>query len=387
MKKTLFLLGLLFCSLTFFGQTTFSCTSASTVCPCGGYGGSYAEYYAGYFADNQSYFTSNSPGITRNDPKIDFTADNSWGSIVPPASGSNANPDTYSTRWSGSMLLAAGTYSFWLTSDDASWFWLGGNAQAANPTNATAFINNGGLHSAVTVMSTASLATTCRIDFKVHFGEQGGQNRCNLEYASTALGITRQAVPAAAFCPCMSTASLPITLNNFYVLANKDNVTVYWKTDTEKNNNLFRVHKSGDGINWSVLGEQAGGGTTHQAREYTMIDRNPLPGINYYYLEQVDFDGGSERFPTQVVDFSKSDNYLRLFPNPFLDKLTLVSSTEWNMEDSIEALDAFGKPVAVKITKVDKFTIDVNTANLPQGQYILRIKTPYQVITKKLVKN
>lgn len=387
MKKTLFLSGLLFSAAALWGQTTFSCTSASTVCPCGGYGGSYAEYYAGYFADNQSYFTSNTPGITRNDPKIDFTADNSWGAIVPPASGSNANPDTYSTRWSGSMYLAAGTYSFWLTSDDASWFWLGGNAQAANPTNATAFINNGGLHSAATVMSTASLAASCRIDFKVHFGENGGQNRCNLEYASPALGIARQAVPAAAFCPCMSTAALPITLNNFYALANKDNITVYWKTDIEKNNRLFRVYKSGDGSKWSVLGEEAGGGTTHQAREYTMTDRDPLPGINYYYLEQVDVDGASEKFPVQAVDFSRSDAYLHLFPNPFLDKLTLVSNTEWNAEDSIEALDAFGKPVAAKVIRTDKFTIDVYTTDLPKGQYILKIKTPYQVIIKKLVKN
>lgn len=386
MKKTLFFYGLLFCSLSIFSQTTFSCASANSVCPCGS-GGSLAEFYAGYFNDVQTYFTSNSPSITRNDPKIDFTADNSWGAIVPPASGSNANPNTYSTRWSGRIYLAAGTYSFWLTSDDASFLWFGANALAANPTSATAFISNGGLHAATTVMSTAIFTTSCWQDFKVHFGENGGQNRCNLEYACTALGITRQAIPGPAYCPCMSNAVLPITLNKFYAYTTKDNVTVYWKTDTEKNNRSFKVYKSADGQNWVLLGEQQGGGTTYGAREYTMTDAKPFPGVNYYYLEQVDADGGSEKFDPVWVDFSQSESYLKLFPNPFLDKFRVSASTAWNESESIEVYSSFGVAQGLPATKVDKYTLEFDTATLPPGNYIVKIKTAYQVIFRKLVKS
>jgi hypothetical protein len=386
MKKTLFFTGLLLSTLPFLSQTTFSCTSATSVCPCGA-GGSLAQFYAGYFNDVQTYFTSNSPTITRNDPKIDFTADNSWGSIVPPASGSNANPDTYSCRWSGRIYLAAGTYSFWLTSDDASWLWMGSSALAANPTAGTAFINNGGLHAAATVMSVGIFTTNCWQDFKLHFGENGGQNRCNLEYASTGLGISRQAIPGPAYCPCMSNAVLPITLNKFYAYASKDNITVYWKTETEKNNRLFKVYKSADGFNWSLLGEQSGAGTTYGAREYTMTDHKPLPGINYYYLEQVDADGGSEKFDPVWVDFNRSETYLKLFPNPFQDKFRVSASTAWNEGESLEIYNSLGAAMDLPVSKADKYTFELNTADLPSGSYIVKIKTAYQVIVRKLVKS
>jgi hypothetical protein len=386
MKKTLLFIGLLLSTLPFLSQTTFSCTSAASVCPCGA-GGSVAEFYAGYFNDVQTYFTSNSPTITRNDAKIDFTANNSWGSIVPPASNNNTDPNTYSTRWSGRIYLAAGTYSFWLTSDDASWLWLGANALAANPTAASAFINNGGLHSAATVMSVGIFTTNCWQDFKLHFGENSGQNRCNLEYASTGLGISRQAIPGPAYCPCMSNAVLPITLNKFYAYASKDNITVYWKTDTEKNNRLFKVYKSADGLNWSLLGEQPGAGTTYGAREYTMTDPKPLPGITYYYLEQVDADGGSEKFDPVWVDFSRSETYLKLFPNPFQDKFRISASTAWSEGESLEVYNSLGVALDLPVSKADKYTFELNTADLPSGNYIVKIKTAYQVIVRKLVKS
>ena len=83
--------------------------------------GLYAKYYAGYFNDVQSFFTNTSEGLARIDPQLNYSASNSWGVLTPPASNSDTNPDVYSARYQGALLITTGgTYTLSLTSDDAS---------------------------------------------------------------------------------------------------------------------------------------------------------------------------------------------------------------------------------------------------------------------------
>lgn len=365
-------------------QTTFSCTSAGTTCPCT-YGSSFAEFYAGYHGDVQSYFTSNTASLTRNDATINYTTDNGWGSIVPPASGSNADPNTYSTRWSGRIFLAAGTYTFWLTSDDGSYFWLGGDALVLTPTTGNAFINNGGLHSPATVSSVGIFTANCLQDFKLHFGENTGQNRCALEYACTSLGIARQGVPAGAFCPCMSITNLPVTLQDFYAVANKDNIVINWSTASEKNNRLFTVYRSPDGNTWEKLGERAALPNSGGLKEYLLRDEAPYTGINYYYLVQTDMDGTEEKFKTISVDFSNSDSYIKIFPNPSQDKFIIASSTDWKNSDRLSLYNSLGLPVNLQMEQGRSRTV-IDASGLESGTYLLKIQTATQVIWRKLVK-
>ncbi len=368
-----------------FSQTTFSCTSSGTTCACT-YGTSFAEFYAGYHGDVQTFFSSNTPSLTRNDATINYTTDNGWGSIVPPASGSNANPDTYSTRWSGRIYLAAGTYTFWLTSDDGSYFWLGGNALVVNPTTATAFINNGGLHSPTTVSSVGIFTANCLQDFKLHFGEQGGNNRCALEYACTALGIARQAVPAGVFCPCMSITNLPVELESFNAVANKDNILVKWTTSSERNNRSFTVFKSRDGESWQKLAVRDALPNSGGYKEYTVRDDAPYDGINYYYLVQTDMDGTEKKYDVVTVDFRNSAAYIKIFPNPATDKFLLLSTSEWKSNDVVSIYDALGLPVQVPVRVVDKTRMEFDMSLLSPATYLVKIQTAKQVIYRKVIK-
>ena len=165
-----------------------------------------ANYYPGYFNDNLAFFGSTTSGLTRIDPQLNFassstTAATGWGSIIPPATaGANAtDPDQFSTRHRGSVYIpTAGDYTFYLTSDDASYLWLDGAAFA--PTIANATINNGGAHAPFMVQATATLSAGLH-NLLVYYGEQGGGNTLTLEYSSTAgAGISRRIVPNAALC-------------------------------------------------------------------------------------------------------------------------------------------------------------------------------------------
>ena len=165
-----------------------------------------ADYYPGYFNDNLAFFGSTASGLTRIDPQLNFASSTTtdptgWGAIIPPATvGANAtDPDQFSTRHRGSVYIpTAGAYTFYLTSDDASYLWLDGAALAPSLVNAS--ISNGGPHGSVTVQATATLSAGLH-NLLVYFGEQTGGNVLTLEYSSTAgAGISRRIVPNAALC-------------------------------------------------------------------------------------------------------------------------------------------------------------------------------------------
>ena len=179
-----------------------------------------AEYYAGYFNDDVTYFQRTSP-LRRLDPNIDFVSGNgsaTWGDLSSVATGSATDWNTYSSRYRGSIDIAtAGSYTFYLNSDDASYLWLDGAALA--PTVATATVNNGGLHGVQERSGTVTLTAGLH-DLTAVFGEQGGGNYFRLEYQSTANSIPRQVVPQSLLC------AGPVATNNPPVALDVTNVTV-----------------------------------------------------------------------------------------------------------------------------------------------------------------
>ncbi|SHK06841.1 PA14 domain-containing protein [Hymenobacter psychrotolerans] len=161
--------------------------------------GLYAEYYSGYFEDDPAFFTTHNPGLIRLEPQFNFASTDSWGDLTTVAAGTASNPNQYSARFRGSFtIFSGGTYTFYLSSDDASRLWLDDAARPAAPLNSAATINNGGRHRDSTVAATVTLAAG-QHDVRVHFGEDGDQNRLVLEYEGPD-APTRRVMPATVFC-------------------------------------------------------------------------------------------------------------------------------------------------------------------------------------------
>ena len=139
--------------------------------------------------------------LRRNDGQANFPADNSWGAIVPPATGSAANPDQFSARFRGSVLLTAGDYTFQFVADDAAYLWLGPTALAATPTAATALVAQASYNNNNPVRANFTAATTGLYDLQLLFSEGGGGNNLTLSYAP-GLGQTTGfvLVPTTALC-------------------------------------------------------------------------------------------------------------------------------------------------------------------------------------------
>ncbi|UOG77194.1 T9SS type A sorting domain-containing protein [Hymenobacter tibetensis] len=153
-----------------------------------------------------------------------------WGNIIPPAAGNTTNLDSYSARYRGSINIAqAGTYTFYLSSDDASYLWIDGAAVPAVPTLGTALINNGGTHGAQERTSATINLSAGLHNILLFYGEQFGENTFTFSYAgTTATGVTiaKQIVPNTILCAGLSNIPpVATTVTNSPAMANTNGPT------------------------------------------------------------------------------------------------------------------------------------------------------------------
>ncbi|UOR07664.1 right-handed parallel beta-helix repeat-containing protein [Hymenobacter aerilatus] len=178
-----------------------------------------AEYYpttfyqeVGFNENAITFFQRTSPQ-RRNDQTLNYTTNDSW-PVTVFAAGTTTNPDNFSARYRGSINIpVTGSYTFYLTSDDASYMWLDGNALASVPNASNATINNGGAHSIQERSATVTLTAGLH-DVLILYAEQGGDNNLRWEYASAAAGLARQVVPASVLCAGPAATNAPPVANN-----------------------------------------------------------------------------------------------------------------------------------------------------------------------------
>ena len=111
---------------------------------------------------------------------------------------------------------------------------------------------------------------------------------------------------------------LPVEFLEFTAKCNESSETVLnWSTASEHNSDYFKIEKSIDGVNWSILATVAAAGNSTERIDYTLVDNEKSSGA-YYKLWQYDVDG-SESFLAVVHDDcsgSFSDAQPVVYPNP-----------------------------------------------------------------------
>lgn len=171
---------------------------------------------------------------------------------------------------------------------------------------------------------------------------------------------------------------LPVKLINFKAnIINKQTV-LNWVTSSETNNKGFEVQKSTDGKNFETIGFVRGAGNSNSIKKYTFTDDNYSNA--FYRLKQVDFDGQLEYSKTVAV--KNAEMMVELTPNPFTN--TVEISSNKNIV-SAEIVDITGKTRIAEV--INGMNVTINTADLSNGIYFIRINNGETVITKRIIKN
>ncbi len=124
-----------------------------------------------------------------------------------------------------------------------------------------------------------------------------------------------------------STNPLPIELISFIGFSSGNGNQLNWVTATETNNDFFNLERSSDGIEFNTVATVDGAGNATSIKNYEYFDANPLNGLNYYRLKQVDFNG--DFFYSTIISIDNSvleNSFVQVFPNPSNDIVNIITS-------------------------------------------------------------
>ena len=136
--------------------------------------GLYRTTYTGYFADVVSFFATATATATLVQTTV----------IEEPVTDDGSN---FSMQWLGYFLPSTTeTYTLFLSSDDASYLWIGSNA-ISGFTTANATVNNGGTHGNEERSGTAALTAGVYYPIRIQYGEQSGGDVMSFNHETTSI--------------------------------------------------------------------------------------------------------------------------------------------------------------------------------------------------------
>ena len=167
----------------------------------------------------------------------------------------------------------------------------------------------------------------------------------------------------------------PVELGLFTAEVVKNDVLLFWKTESESNNYGFEILRNNERIAFVK-----GHGTTSEPQAYFYKDPRLNGGSYFYDLIQIDFDGTREEIGgTSIVvsnnpsEFALSQNY----PNPF-NALTKIKYTVPERSFiSIKIYTVLGEEIARLVDEEKEagtYTIDFDADHLLNGIYFYRME-------------
>ena len=190
-----------------------------------------------------------------------------------------------------------------------------------------------------------------------------------------------------SFCAASaSTQPLPVALTAFTATLRAETVLLQWVTASEQNNQEFVLERSADGRQYQALQTLAGRGTVLTASTYTTTDTQPLPGLSYYRLRQMDLDG-IRHYSSAVAVNRAAAATISAYPNPTPDALTLDLRA---LPVATCAVRLRSLPGQVVLTQslAGGLAQPLSLATLPAGTYLLEVESPTQGRSvQRIVKN
>jgi len=172
--------------------------------------------------------------------------------------------------------------------------------------------------------------------------------------------------------------ALPITLTSFEACQFHDDVRIDFIVESQVNNDVFEIQRSANGYEYSTIDSIPGDGTINQTMIYQYLDRYPIPGLSYYRLKQIDYDGVSELYMPVCIEYiPKRTVTLTIIPNPAISEIQVQvaeqDGTYFNHD--VRIYDDHGNMVFKKFYFGDNSEFNINISKLSQGSYIVKSST------------
>ena len=175
---------------------------------------------------------------------------------------------------------------------------------------------------------------------------------------------------------------LPVELMQFTAHAVDHEVLIEWTTATEENSARFVVERSADGEQWNAVAALPAAGNSQLPLDYIVKDPDPLIGVSYYRLQQIDLDGSVQWSPIAVVHLKPIGNVIPVFPNPVHAQITVQLDAA---EALVRLYDDMGRLVLQR--RHPGGTLKIDVSDLPAGAYSLSVLQNGSVSRSRLMKH
>lgn len=177
---------------------------------------------------------------------------------------------------------------------------------------------------------------------------------------------------------------LPVEFTRFEAKSKEDMVELQWTTASELNNDFFQIEHSRNGIDFFPVGKVKGSGTTTETKAYEFMHRQPINGVNYYRLKQVDFDGAFAYSDMVVVELNGRTRGVGIFPNPTTG-LTVIQMADRPDRIQFNLINLVGQRIDIQ-PKLTDAGWEMDLSRLVKGIYLLRMDYDGRTVTRKIVK-
>lgn len=184
---------------------------------------------------------------------------------------------------------------------------------------------------------------------------------------------------------------LPVELLNFDAQLNENVVDINWSTASEHNNDYFEVERAGEDLKWITIAKTQGAGNSNTRLFYSEKDKNPLKGISYYRLKQVDYDGNYKYSDivsviNHTAKTTRSD--MIVYPNPSTQSKVFIQIPMREVNSGKVAIyNLSGTKVYENKTEPNTSLIQVSCGDLPAGIYLIEFQNPEFYGIKKWILN
>jgi hypothetical protein len=176
---------------------------------------------------------------------------------------------------------------------------------------------------------------------------------------------------------------------SFEAKPNLRDIDIYWTTSSEINTSMFIIEKTTDGQNFIEVDRLKAAGNSSSIINYTLKDKNPHEGINYYRLVEIDFDGKVTTGELISARFLKDFSGVTVIPNPAHDEIGVKFVSEKDVEINLCLVDANGIIVYSKKIKAERNglnTVPLSISEYPSGIYSVRLMNTVQNISARFIK-
>lgn len=201
-------------------------------------------------------------------------------------------------------------------------------------------------------------------------------------YNSAALFNENNQIQSSSDANTFITANLPLTWSSFTAFKEDKNALLNWSTFREQNTSNFIIERSADGVTFEQLGSVKAAGNSSYVRNYSLTDKSPHDGINYYRIKQVDTDGHFSYSQIRPLTFINTKGDITISPNPVKDKIHIVFPGN-NQKLNIVIYTAKGEKAGSYIMTGE--TLRLNLSHYSSGIYNVMMSREKMLVTKKLV--